>query len=74
MGASIKQKKIGYQNINYIRKAMKCKDCKDMICRTFYAKEERWVGYCRVKETFTEGDLDCWAIDKTDSGSNSTPF
>ncbi len=54
---------------------MTCKACKNMICRTFYAKEERWVGYCRIKETFTEGDWDCWAIDKTDSGSdNSTPF
>ena len=40
---------------------MKCKDCDSMICRTFSTQDKKWVGYCKVQETFTEGDLDCWA-------------
>ncbi len=42
---------------------MKCKECEKMICRTFSAKEKKLVGYCEVKETFTDGDSDCWALD-----------
>ena len=34
-----------------------------MTCRTFSSKEKKLVGYCQVEETFTEGDLDCWATD-----------
>jgi hypothetical protein len=37
-----------------------------MVCRVFYAKEERWVGYCKVKETFTQGEWECWVNDKTE--------
>ncbi len=46
---------------------MKCKDCEKMICRTFYVKGELWVGYCKVEQSFTQGDWDCWAVDKTES-------
>ena len=55
---------------------MKCKDCQKMVCRAFYAKDEKWVGYCRVKETFTNGDWDCWLTYKTESGADilPTPF
>lgn len=30
---------------------MKCLDCEDMACKTFYHKSERWEGYCMNKQS-----------------------
>ena len=38
---------------------MKCLDCDNMQCKTFYHKTERWEGYCRCLKRKVYGDNDC---------------
>lgn len=44
---------------------MKCLNCDNFVCREFYARNEKWRGFCMIKKHKVCGDDECDIKEKT---------